>query len=445
MNTLILIIILIEVVLSLYKPLYGFCFLLAVRLLIPDNTRSILLPISLNSIVSILLFIGWIFNIAIGKISVKGLKNNLIKIILVLTCYSIVVILVDDYTPRMQQVLTFIQYYTLQFLPILVLMTVIQNTKDLLLIIRVFTFSLLICCIYGILCYITQMPYPYNGWFNSYFAAARGASVESAIETQMGGVSGRIMGTATSDTWSFGQLICIAFILMCCIYYKIKNPITLITSILSGIAVLLTVRRSPILTAFVFFFILFIYNNNKRKILFSMSLFVIMICILIYIVPSLSNFKSILESSLFFWNDNVAAKNDVTGSSLALREYQLNYTIQQLKYNPLLGNGWGAMYVRYNPGMFGWESYILTTLMQFGFLGLIAWSWMIWNFYEYSTIYSKDKKFARAFIIGSLALWLTSDTIYPFFIYFGCVMLNKIDKFHISKYYGKIKNKTSIN
>lgn len=445
MYILIFIIILIEFIVSLYKPLYGFCFLLAIKLLVPDTARSVILPISLNSINSLLLFGGWIFNIALGKISIEGLKNNLFKSILFLTFFNIIVIFFDDYTPSIQQISNFVQYYTLQFLPIIVLMTVVQNSKDLLLIIKIFTISLLICCLYAVICYVAQIPYPYNDWFNSYFSAARGASVESAIETEMGGVIGRIMGTATSDEWSFGQLICVASILMCCIYNKVKNPIILAVTILSGITVLFTVRRSPILTVLTFFFVLFIFSKNKNRLIFPILLFILTSYIIICIVPSLSNFKSILESSLFFWNDNVAAKNDVTGSSLALREYQLNYTIQQLKYNPLLGNGWGAMYVRYNPGMFGWESYILTTLMQFGFLGLIAWSWMIWNFYKYSTIYSKDKKFARAFIIGSLALWLTSDTIYPFFIYFGCVMLNKIDRFHISKYYGKIKNKTSIN
>lgn len=445
MFALIFVIILIEVVLSFYKPLYGFCFLLAVKLLIPDTARSIILPISLNSINSLILFGGWLFNIAWGKTNIEGLKNKLFKSILFLTIFNIIVIFVDDYTPSIQQFSNFVQYYTLQLLPIIVLMTVVQKPSDLILIIKIFTISLLICCLYAVICYIAQIPYPYNNWFNSYFVSARGTSVESAIEIEMGGVIGRIMGTATSDTWSFGQLMCVASILMCCIYNKVKNPIILAATILSGITVLFTVRRSPILTVLTFFFVLFIFSKNKNRLIFPILLFILTSYIIICIVPSLSNFKSILESSLLFWNDNVAAKNDVTGSSLALREYQLNYTIQQLKYNPLLGNGWGAMYVRYNPGMFGWESYILTTLMQFGFLGLIAWSWMIWNFYKYSTINSKDKKFARAFIIGSLALWLTSDTIYPFFIYFGCVMLNKIDKFHIDEYYGKIKNKTSIN
>ena len=123
----------------------------------------------------------------------------------------------------------------------------------------------------------------------------------------------------------------------------------------------------------------------------------------------------------------MANENNVSGSSVRLRLYQLNYTVSNISYSPLFGNGWGAQYVKYHPGMFGWESIIFTSLFQSGYLGIIALTYLFVSFYKYSVENAKNRGIALAFILSSAIFCISTDTIYPFFIYLGCVILHKMN------------------
>ena len=424
----ILVVTLLHLFFCIKKPIYGLCTLLAIKILIPDTARFSQ-SLSLNSLCSIVLFVTYFAYVLLGKESLSRLRNNLINYILFFIVFSFFVILFTDYTPRGYQIKTLLQYFFLQIAPIVVAVGVIKTGKDLKLILLVFVISFIICTLYGILCFIFGYPYPYNAWFSQYFSVSRNANYEMRVE--MAGITGRIIGTATSDSWSFGMVIGIACLIVHIIYTYLKTRLSLICYGLCVIAVLFTVRRSPILTLLCFYLLLYLFNFKyvkkfKKMILCGITIG-LFILLLINIVPSLSSFRNIIETVFFFWDDSVAAANRVSGSSVSLRQYQLNYTITHISESLLFGNGWGAMYVKYHPGMHGWESIIFTTLFQSGVLGLFVMGGLFYSFYKYSIIKNPDHGLAKAFIIASLIFCITSDTIYPFYIYFGCVLINKIN------------------
>lgn len=153
--------------------------------------------------------------------------------------------------------------------------------------------------------------------------------------------------------------------------------------------------------------------------------------IIVNVFPQLSTFKHILESSLFFWDDSVSAKNDVSGSSVAYRAFQMKKTMELVSDSPMFGNGWGSCYYRnLHSDMNGWESIVFTTLMQFGYLGFIIWGNMFYRFYHFS-LKSRQMVISLAFMMSSMAFCILNDTIYPFYIFFGAVLINKLSYFGI--------------
>ena len=438
MYLLIIFLVIVHSLFSVKKPLYGICTLLAIKILIPDIARSPISALSLNSLCSIILFASYILHLLFGKEKYKYINNHVVQYIGIYFLFSLLVIVFTDYTPRGYQFSTLIQYVALQLLPVIVAIGTIHTTKDLKLILYVFIICMAICTLYGITCYVFRFPYPYNAWFANFFSVARNANYEGAIQSVAGGVRGRIIGTATSDSWSFGMFISLTFMISYFVNKYLKSYYSLICYVLCAIAVMLTVRRSPVLSLLSFYFLLSIfYYKLSFKIYVYIFIGIITLYMAIILIPELASFRHIVESSAFFWDDSVADENDVTGSSLRLRLYQLNYTVTNISDSPLFGNGWGAQYAKYHPGMYGWESIIFTSLFQSGYLGIIALTYLFVSFYKYSVENAKNRGIALSFILSSALFCITSDTIYPFFIYFGCVLLNKINNcidFDYAKY-----------
>lgn len=424
----IIILVIVHLYFSVKKPLYGICTLLAIKILIPDTARSPISVLSLNSLCSLILFASYIIHLLSGKEKYRYINNHLVHYIGIYFIFSLLVIVFTDYTPRSSQINTLIQYFALQLLPVIVAIGTIHTTKDLKLVLYVFVICMAICTLYGLTCLVFRIPYPYNAWFAESFSVARNANYEGAVESVAGGVQGRIIGTATSDTWSFGMFISLAFMISYFVNKYLKSNYSLICYVLCAIAVVLTVRRAPVLTLLSFYFLLSIlYYKLSFKIYVYVFVGIITLYMVIILIPELASFRHIVESSVFFWDDSVAHENGVTGSSLKLRLYQLNYTVTNISESPLLGNGWGAQYAKYHPGMYGWESIIFTSLFQSGYLGIIALTYLFVSFYKYSIKNAKNRGIALSFILSSALFCITSDTIYPFFIYFGCVLLNKMN------------------
>lgn len=102
----------------------------------------------------------------------------------------------------------------------------------------------------------------------------------------------------------------------------------LILLLLLSICVIICTKRSAIVAYVVFWIIYWLYSSRKQKkkiLLFFVSMIFVAI-FLIYSIPQLSSVQGLLESSIFFWNDDMKIKNDIHGSSFSMRVEQVLYT-----------------------------------------------------------------------------------------------------------------------
>lgn len=426
-------------VLQLYFCIRGLlpavCYMLLVRILVPDAARSIIVDTSVNTLCSLFVLVLFICNVVLNPIWKKTASNFINRFILTFFVLSILITLIPNEVPFSIQIGHLLQFFITQLLPIVFITTAIRNKTDLHKVIHVFTLAFFICIVYGLSCFMLQLPYPYNQWFIDVFGYGRDADMITEMGMEFGGITGRIVGTPTADSYSFGMIVPIAFTTQFCIYHYIKGRFNLVLLLMLAMGVICTTRRSPILTVVVFCLCLFLFDNIRYKriyIKYMVLLFVVAVLLLL-IFPELLTLKHIFETVFFFWDDSVAIRNSVMGSSVSLREYQFYYTLNQIRDNWLIGNGWNAMYYKYHPGMFGWESIIFTTLMQFGLWGVLSWGMMFWFMYKYSAYGNNNRTYPKAFMFSALTLCVFTDTIYHFFIFLGAVLLGKIRQFEINK------------
>lgn len=426
MGLFVIFITLVHTLVSSYRLKYGLCSLLLIKILIPDAARSFIPALSLNSLCSLILFIILFWNLLNGTVTKSYLNNKLVKYIFVFYLFSWIFIFFSM-VPITQQVISLHNFFVVQLLPIICAIVIIQKEEDLILVLKVYVIALLICSSYALFAWIVK-DYSYNDIFVSYFGYARDANMDNAATAIQAGIVGRVIGTTSGDSYSYGMIVPVAFLFMWILNKKLKWKITIVGVVVLGLNVLLTVRRTPIITCMSFFLVLFLLTSLKNKFKYIalgfLGLLLMIICI--NYIPFFNQFQGILESSIFFWDESVSRMNEVEGSSVSLRRYQFFYTLDQIKDSFLFGNGWGSMYYKaQHPTMFGWESIVFTTLMQFGYLGTILWAFLFWQMYKYSVNQSKNNHYQIAFIFASLTLWVFTDTMYHAYTFLGCVFMGK--------------------
>ena len=417
---------------SYKRPAWGLCSLLSIKILIPDSVRFPIGNLSLNTACGLILFVCWFIK---GGIFQNQRVNRLSLFLMCFICFLASIMLVTaDVVPVSAQFKPFFAYVVLQLLPIIVMIESVKTKEDVELLVKCFAISTTICVVYSVVCFVGGLTYPYNAMVNDVYPG-RDMNIESVLEQEMGGIAGRCMGTATSGTWDYGMVVASLFLIVGSLAVILKSKPLYWLWVLTGVDVLCTTRRSPIIAAMFFLLIIFLFGGKNG--FFKKILYVILgggvISASVFIFPQLAEFRSIIETCLFFWDDGVAAMNDVSGSSLDFRLYQLKHTVMYVEDNPFFGNGWGSCFYnsRY-PNMIGWESIVFTTLMQFGYVGSFLWLLLFCNFYIYSRK-SGQRLVCFAFMAASLAFCVLNDTIYPFYIYFGAVLIPKLRLLHGKK------------
>lgn len=420
-------VVVLHVLFSFYKIEYGLCSLIVIKILIPDAARFILFPeLSLNSACTLILYCVIIIKILFHRENINIFNNRLVRFIWYFYWINWIFLLFAR-TSLEHQFLAMHNFFIAQLLPAVLVYSIIREKESLELFLKTFLICFFICAIYAIVSW-SMLDFRYNEWFVEYFGYARMINLGEFASAEIGGVSGRAVGTIVADSYAYGMVVPIAFMIIWIINKYNYTKFTMITVILLGINVLLTVRRSPIVTLIIFFLLLFILLPIRSKIkylIISLS-FLSVIILLVLLVPSLAMFRGILESSIFFWDDTISRANDVTGSSVELRMYQLNYVFKQISDTPLIGNGWGAMSFEKHPTMFGWESILFTTLMQFGVLGCILWGYMFFFMYKISKIKRENNNYQIIFLCSALVLALFTDTAFHGITFIGCVIFGKM-------------------
>jgi len=436
MEVFILLIVVLQIFLSIYRLNYGLCFLIAIRILIPDAARVIFIDTSLNTFCTIILSLVVALYFIWGFIPKKNINDKMIKFIAFYYLISLFVAIFPNEVPFSYQFSALNQFIITQMLPVFLAVLIIQKKEDYVLLMKVFAISFLICAFYGIYSWIFS-DFRYNLSFVDFFGYARVWDLNS----EMGGIQGRIYGTF-SDSFSYAQVVPIVFVFMWGISKRFKYKINTVLLVLLGINVLLTVRRAPIVTTLIFFLSLFYFESTKLKIRYLKYIIVFLVITILAIefIPYLVKFKTILESSLYFWDDSVSDKNDVSGSSVSFRSFQLQRTLEIIKDDMLLGKGWGYNYYHPHPEMIGWESIVFLILGQWGIFGIILWTYLFWFMYKYSIKNYQNVLYQKCFIISSITLCLLTGTAYYVFIFLGIVLFNKANLLNVNQTIVKISN-----
>ena len=277
--------------------------------------------------------------------------------------------------PFAMQFNAWFQFLVTEILTSIFLLLSIKTEKDFKTILYILLSSYIIIGIYGIFTYIWHMN-PLYDLFNTYYGA--GISFTGDGEEQIrGGLSSFTSGNM-SGPLPWGQCSLVILMSACFLPKGYRTGwITNIVIILSIINCLLCGKRSVILPMLIvvsyYIFTRYLYIRKKGKA-------ILCICFILTTFTFLQRTEYIknIETAIFFWNDNLAEKNQIGGSSTAMRLTQFEYANDMISDNTLCGLGYnyiGYYSSRYgrHPIMLGFESIYFQVIVQSGIIGLIIW------------------------------------------------------------------------
>ena len=250
--------------------------------------------------------------------------------------------------------------------------------------------------------------------YYTYFVLAFGGDFEYADYTGdgFGEIRGSLDAAASGNVsgplpWGQESMLVALFFLF---YDKIKmnKKLLIVIVVLAFLNVFLTGKRSCLLPLIIFG----VYFCGKRGLLSLKNIlltFVILIAsyVVISSVPMFKSLNKNIESTVFFWDDKVAARNNIEGSSLEMRQTQFEYANHMISANPFCGLGFDypSFYSSKHgkhPVMLGFESIYFFVLVSSGFLGLIIWFLFFRRIYLLTNVKLSDFGFSLAYHGGFL-------------------------------------------
>lgn len=431
-------ILIITVVLTFIKPIYGLASFIAVRILVPEVARtpgidSLSLNSSIIGIIAIFVFAKKL------KYSLKKTLTDKFSLVLLLfIAYNALVLPLSNYGSLAEQYNLLLKFFLTDILPIILCIIIIKDECDVNVIKRVFLFSTTICCLYGIVTYIAEFN-PYVLVFSVFYQwRDAGDTVNQVL------LDGR--GYGTSGTFihanGFGYFISMSIPLVAYfIYCNRKDKLAIFTLVLLILNIFLCKKKSPIVSMSVFSLFLLLMAHSKLKIKYYLEGLgvVLFLFILIETVPSLESIKNVIESSLQFWNDNVSQRSNVGGSSWELRIRQFTYPFVEISSNPIFGHGfgWCSWYLKeyeLHPILFGFETILATAVCECGIMGYFVYYFLFKKCYKYSSMYKlQGINFALLNIIAELTLVIATGLNYFYFFTFGVVLFNRIGHIRYEK------------
>lgn len=433
LNTIFIVILIATFVVASFRTVYGACFFLFVRILVPEIARVTIgsADTSLNSAMALLLLLFLIRDVIKDNKKIF-LKDRYAKNILFFTLGFFFILIFSDFVNFNFQLWNLVQFIITDFLPPLIFICAIVTEKDLKITISSLYWSTLVCCVYGVLTVLIGS----NPYINFFYYIFSYENVGSEILSQTLNMRSGIMGTSSTfihnNAW--GYFLPIVFATFFIIDKEKPKKKYKILLVLVSVCVFISAKRSAIISYMSFWLFYLIIANNKRKLKFIF--FAIASCLFIVILiecfPIFKDARAFLESSIFFWNDKLRDQNDIGGSSMALRLDQITYCFTEVKKNILFGKGFG--WTRYyldnirdfHPRLAGFENIISFAVCNGGIFGLFLWFYMIFRSYKYSIANTQEKKFYS--LLSLVQLVIAMATGFDYFVYYGIfsIMLNRL-------------------
>lgn len=259
---------------------------------------------------------------------------------------------------------------------------------------RALCFITIALCLYGIFEYLSQLN-PYMSFMGRYFK-----DIDSEEEALLYGGRGLLTGRIACTMGHFltwGQTLVLTLGYLFLVRHKIEKKLLYITILLVAINIIFTGSRSSVVPMLILL-LGFVIRKAKYCIASLLLLFVL------GNVPFNQKIQNTVDSFIFFWSEKKSHQDEMGGSSMELRAFQLETSLMVAEKNSLLfGQGLGYMetneYAVVQRVMIGAECLIFPIIMQQGLLGVVA--WLLLYIALFVII---EKKYKRAHGIYSLYL-----------------------------------------
>ena len=331
------------------------------------------------------------------------------------------------------------QFALTEIAPYCLFIIIVTSEAKLQLCIKTLLISFIVIGIWGIITYfIKENPLVLS------FALAFDYSKDMFIGDGTGSVRGAFTSTATGNQsegpipWGQICLILAGFGL----FFKGMKDMHLrkVYIVLAIFNCFMSTKRSAILPLLVVvaYYLFKVGFFTKRNIIYSLGVLGFS-AVVISSTPTLQKYyHANIEPSIFFWDDNLAAKNEIKGSNSEMRTTQAKYVNKLIENNEIFGLGYGytAKHIeRYggNTDALFFESLYLWAIANSGYLGLLVW---IIFFYKWSRrmIANRSEALDMYVFNGSYILSVFLTNIYCSFAYY-MIASAFIIKYHQFKKY----------
>lgn len=375
--------IIIHVFLSYRKLAYGCAFVLFVHQVFPTAFRFG--RVSMNTALIIILAI---FVVGRNYKTIMRLPNQYTYMLKGFALPLIGLAILAPLSFKLQ-FSSWLQFVVTELLFGMLIMLSIRSGRDYKVVLYTFLGSYILIGVYGILTYVWRMN-PIFTLFNFHYGELQDNYTGTGEEIVRGALTGVASGN-TSGPLPWGQSSLVVLFAACFLPQRYKN--VWLSNCIIALSVLncfLCGKRSvilPMIILVVYYMFTRYLMSNKLKIKYVIG--ICMTCLFIgYFFPNNGYMKNI-ETSLFFWDDGLAEKNDVRGSNRNMRMEQFTYVHTMVRDNPLCGLGLG--YPTYyssrkgqHPVMLGFESIYFSVLVQSGFIGMVVWFLFFHRCYVYT-------------------------------------------------------------
>ena len=418
---------------------WAFCFYMVCRLLLPPIVR--IGPVSMNTVMSFIMLATIFFSYKKLDKQQKRLFFPITLLVFPLGIFSAFGVIPYDIVYR-----NLFQFFMTEICPCLFLIICLKSSKDVRNILIFIGFSYIIIGIWGIITYCLKMN-PLYTFFMLTFAGDY--EVSDFTGDGYGSLRGSLLGAASGNLsgplpWGQESMLVALFFLFFKDIKKIPKALVITVVALAIINTFLSGKRSCLLPIIIFcaYYIWRSKLLSLKNIFFSIFVLVSAF-IVISSFPIFNQINKNIESTIFFWDDDVARKNNVDGSSLEMRQSQFVCANQMISNHAFCGLGYD--YPSYyssikglHPIMFGFESIYFSVIVSSGILGLFVWFLFFRTIMLLSYKGRSDLDFIIAFHLGFLLSCLltaiqSSLWIYMIFSYLyvqnkRCVQNDKINE-----------------
>ncbi|WP_314646832.1 O-antigen ligase domain-containing protein [Prevotella multiformis] len=397
----------------------AYAFFLSVKMVLPTTTR-----IGSISIYSFMLLVLMFFVFLRNKqcdFSRSNVKFALFPIFTLILPLSFIGLFGSvDYVFQCKELFKF----TLtEIAPYILFIIIVNSQEKLQICLRFFVFSFIIIGIYGIVTYIIRLN-PLVQAFALTFNYSKEMFIGNGEESIRGAFTSSTTGNQSEGAIPWGQ-ICLVLTCFGFFFKGLSNTFWKKAYVILAILnCFMSTKRSaifPLMGVIAYYLVernLFVKRNIIR------SLVVLGISVIVVnSTPTLKEYyHANIEPSIFFWDDNLAEKNEITGSNRELRFSQAKYVNNLISNNELFGLGYGyttkhiEKYGGNTDALF-FESLYLWAIANSGYIGLMVW---IFFFYSWSRkmIVDNNKHVDIYVFNGAYILSIFLTNIYCSFAYY---------------------------